>query len=194
MISDALRPTPDFAPASGPDSALYGRYLNYRQREASALLTLVPRDGLRPLYRAAREWAVEVGLHENKDPMATLLAYCERVLPLPPFDVWVADYQSHRLAYMEEMGKPPLAPVETEPVLVEVRGVRLDGEADWYGSLYVGHDGVDWRGHIAFHQDGVGRVHRTGEIFVEDALEIVRERFLGFTDATMAAFLRSTLP
>jgi len=194
MISDALSPSPDFTPATGADSALYGRYLNYRQREASAFLTLVPREGLRPLYRAAREWAVERGLHENKDPMATLLTFCEQTLPLPPFEVWVVDYQSHRLAYMEEMGKPPLAPVETEPVLVDVRGVRLDRAPDWFGSLYVGHDGVDWRGHIAFHRDGSDEVHRTGEIFVEESLQIVRDRFSGFTDATMTAFLSSTLP
>jgi len=126
--------------------------------------------------------------------MATLLAYCEKLLPLPPYDVWAADYNSHRLAYMEELARPPLTPVETEPVMVSVRGIQPPDEPTWYATLLVGHDGMDWRGHIRFHNDVTEDSHRTSEIFIEDDLDSVKERFAAFTDATLVAFLRSTLP
>jgi len=181
--------------ASDPtDLGLYSRYLAYRKRTASALLTVIPREGVRPLYRAARVWALEIGRHERQDPMATLLAYCERLLPLPPYDVWVADYNSHRLAYMEELARPPLAAVRAEPVMVSVRGIHPPDEPPWYATLFVGHDGVDWRGHIAFHTEAKEGVQMTTNIFVEDELDSIKERFAAFSEATLAAFLRSTLP
>jgi hypothetical protein len=194
MIADAPPRRRRERSSSPTDLGLYSRYLTYRERTASALLSVIPRDGIRPLYRAARAWAVEIGLHESQDPMATLLAYCERLLPLPPFDVWSADYNSHRLAYMEELARPPLTSVQAEPVMVSVRGIQPPSEPTWYATLFVGHDGVDWRGHIAFHNDATEQAHGTADIFIEDQLDSIRERFDAFSDATLIAFLRSTLP
>jgi hypothetical protein len=137
---------------------------------------------------------MDIGLHESQDPMATLLAYCERLLPLPPFDVWRADYNSHRLAYMEELSRPPLEAVQAEPVMVSVRGIHPADEPTWYATLFVGHDGSDWRGHIAFHNDATAGAQRTTDIFIEDDLDAIKSRFADFSDATLVAFLRSTLP
>ena len=79
------------------------------------------------------------------------------------------------------------------PVTLALRSVVADGEA-WYAALVAAHDGLDWRGHIAFHSDVAEERFRTAEIFVEDDLEGVRARFEGFTEPTLAAFLRSTRP
>ena len=194
MILDAHTPGAQESDALLTDLNLYSRYLAYRQRAASALPTVIPRDGVRPLYRAARAWAVEIGSHERQDPMATLLAYCEHLLPLPPYEVWVADYNSHRLAYMEALARPPLTAVRAEPVMIAVRGLQLPEEPTWYATLLVGHDGADWRGHISFHNDETEGVQRTTDIFIEDDLDAIKERFASFADSTLIAFLRSTLP
>ena len=98
----AARPrfrTPATAPTTA--SALRRRYSEYCRRQAVGLVELVPREGVRPLYRQAREWAVDQGMHESKDPMATLHLFCRNLLPLPPFDVWLADYETHRLAHLK---------------------------------------------------------------------------------------------
>lgn len=194
MILDAPIPREGERVHGLTDLELFSRYSAYRARSAAALLTVIPRDGVRPLYREARKWALEMGSHERQDPMASLLAYCERLIPLPPYNVWAADYNSHRLAYMEELARPPLTPVEAEPVMVSVRGIQPPGEPTWYATLFVGHDGTDWRGHIAFHNDATESSNRTAEIFIEDDLDSIKERFAAFTDATLIAFLRSTLP
>ncbi len=194
MILDASIPPRGERVPELTDLGLFSRYSSYRERSATALLAMIPREGVRPLYRAAREWALEGGSHERQDPMATMLAYCEELLPLPPYDVWAVDYNSHRLAYMEELARPPLTPVESEPVMVLIRGIQPPNQPTWYATLFVVHDGTDWRGHIRFHSDGIETSHRTAEIFIEDDLGAIKERFAAFTDATMIAFLRSTLP
>lgn len=194
MILDASIPGQGKPGQGLRDLGLFSRYSAYRERSAAALLSVIPRDGIRPLYRAAREWALEIGSHEGQDPMATLLAYCEKLLPLPPYDVWEVDYNSHRLAYMEELARPPLTPVQAEPVMVSVRGIHPPESPTWYATLLVGHDGTDWRGHIAFHNDDAEGSHRTAEIFIEDDLDAIKQRFAAFADATLIAFLRSTLP
>ncbi|MDX1494727.1 MAG: hypothetical protein R3253_11735, partial [Longimicrobiales bacterium] len=65
-------------------------YDDYRSRQARALLSLIPRTAVRPLYRRALQ-AADTGGSTQKDPMAILLAFCEALLPLPSFDVWLAD-------------------------------------------------------------------------------------------------------
>ncbi len=190
----AARPrfrTPATAPTTA--SALRRRYSEYCRRQAVGLVELVPREGVRPLYRQAREWAVDQGMHESKDPMATLHLFCRNLLPLPPFDVWLADYETHRLAHLKAGAPYPHAGGPSEPVTVELRQVEHASER-WQASLDVYRDDDLWRGYVRFHR-GFGESHlRTGDIFCEDELQDLRDRFLSFTSATLAAFLRSILP
>jgi hypothetical protein len=77
-----------------------------------------------------------------------------------------------------------------DPVAVDVR--RIDHEAEpWQGTLEVYRGEDAWRGLIRFQRDGQGGHFRTGEIFCEDDLQDLRDRF---TAPTMSAFLRPTLP
>ncbi len=173
--------------------ALTRRYEEYCRRQVSLLLEVIPRRAVRPLYRRARSWATERGLHEPQDPMATLRVFCRRVLPLPPFDVWLSDYEDHRLAHLRaEVGGPPLAE-PNPPVSVEIR--RWTHEAEpWRATLEVYRGGDAWRGFVRFQRDGAEGDSRTGEIFCEDELQDLRDRFNSFTAGTMSAFLRSALP
>ena len=173
--------------------ALKGHYEEYCRQQVTLLLEIVPREAVRPLYRRARAWATERGLHETKDPMATLRGFCRHILPLPPLDVWLVDYKKHRAAHVGagvEWG--PLAE-PMEPIAVDVR--RMEHEAEpWRGTLEVYRGGDVWRGLIRFQRDGENGHFRTGEIFCEDDLQDLRSRFNSFTAPTMSAFLRSTLP
>ena len=182
-----------FAPSPAGAAVLKGRYEEYCRQQASLLLEIIPRERVRPLYRRARAWATERGLHESQDPMSTLHAFCRDLLPLPPFDVWLLDYERHRLAPVSAgLGWSPL-PAPTEPLAVEIR--RLEHEAEpWQGTLEVYRGGNAWRGLIRFQRDGEGDSFRTGEIFCEQDLQALRDRFISFTAPTMSAFLRSTLP
>jgi hypothetical protein len=125
--------------------------------------------------------------------MSTLRAFCGEMLPLPPFEVWHSDHESHGLAH-EGAGveRSPLAE-PMEPMAVDVR--RIEHEAQpWQGTLEVYRGGDAWRGLIRFQRDGEEGHFRTGEIFCEDDLQDLRDRFISFTAPTMSAFLRSTLP
>lgn len=181
----------DHSPAD--TSPLAGRYEEYCRQQVALLLEIVPREAVRPLYRRARAWAIERGLHESKDPMSTLRAFCRDLLPLPPFDVWLLDYANNRIAHMNAgVGWSPLAG-PPEPLAVEFR--RMEHEAEpWRGTLEVYRGGDAWRGLIRFQRDGEEGHFRTGEIFCEDDLQDIRDRFISFTASTMRAFLRSTLP
>ncbi len=64
----------------------------------------------------------------------------------------------------------------------------------WRGTLEVYRGGDAWRGHIRFQRDGEEGHFRTGEIFRENNLQDLRDRFSSFTAPTLSAFLRSTLP
>jgi hypothetical protein len=172
--------------------ALKGRYEEYCRRQVTLLLEIIPREAVRPLYRRARIWATERGLHEAKDPMSTLRGFCRELLPLPPLEVWLADCD-HRVAN-------PGAGVEwgtlsdpMKPIAVDVRRIEHDSEP-WHGTLEVYRGGDAWRGLIRFQRDGEEDFFRTGEIFREDDLQDLRNRFRSLTVSTMSAFLRSTLP
>ena len=90
------------------------------------------------------------------------------------------------------LGLLPL-PEPIEPIAVEFR--RLEHEAEpWRGSLEVYRGGDAWRGHIGFQRDGEEGHFRTGEIFRENNLQDLKDRFSSFTALTLSAFLRSTLP
>ncbi len=170
-----------------------GRYEEYCRRQVTLLLEVVPREAVRPLYRSARIWATQRGLHESKDPMSTLRVFCRELLPLPPFEAWLLDYEHHRLAYLSEgVGLSPL-PQPMEPVAVEFSRIQYESEP-WQGTLEVYRGGDAWRGLIRFQREGEEDHFRTGEIFCEDDLQELRDRFISFTAPTLSAFLRSTLP
>lgn len=169
------------------------RYQAYRRRQAELLPTLIPREGIRPLYRAAREWALDRGIAWGKDPLVLLHRYCDEVLlPLPPFDQWLAAEEgrspapdSFRSAGQERL---PLA----EPVLLSVQRFS-HGEEEWTAGLTVLRRPGGWSGHIAF-SDGAGGAARSAEIFLEEDLGELRSRFESFEPKTLSAFLRSALP
>ncbi len=175
------------------DAALKERYEAYCRHQVSLLLQIMPGEAVRPLYRRARTWAKERGLHESKDPMSTLRLFCRDVLPLPPLEVWLLDYRAHRVAHAgARLGLAPPAGA-MEPIAVESRRVEHEAEP-WRGTLEVYRGGDVWRGLIRFQRDGEEDQFRTGEIFREDNLQDVRDRFSSFTAPTLSAFLRSTLP
>ena len=197
--------TPEFDPRRTPPdpvdprvsrantAVLRGRYEGYCRQQVSLLLEIIPREAVRPFYRRARAWATERGLHESKDPMSTLRGFCREVLPLPPFEIWHLDYEKHPAAHVSAGAERSLLAEPMEPIAVDVR--RIEHEAEpWQGTLEVYRGGDVWRGLIRFQRDGEEGHFRTGEIFCEDDLQDLRDRFISFTAPTMSAFLRSTLP
>ncbi len=172
---------------------LFARYRCYRRRQVTGLLHLMPRDAIRELYGQARAWATEHGIHDAQDPMATLSRFAEHLLPLPPFEVWMADLARYPLSHIEDGREDPRAESMAHPRRLEDRRFRFGGR-HWIASLNVFRDGAAWRGFLRFRE--VGRTHRyhTANIFLEDTARKVRERFREFDRGTLGAFLRSVLP
>ena len=166
------------------------RYREYRRRQAAALLALVPREGIRPLYRHALD-GMRGGAGES-DSLALLLSFCERLLPLPPFDLWLSDQDAHPAAYLDDESGS-LREESQGHVTVETRCLEVPG-GRWWAALDVQRDENVWRGHITFHPAEGSRSHATGEIFSESTADAVRDRFMEFDDRTLTAFLRSSLP
>ena len=84
-------PRPDFRTVVGEDPDVEARYREYRRRQAGSLVSLLPKEGIRPLYARAREWGRKTGMEVEKDPLATLLLFVEELLPLPPLEAWLQD-------------------------------------------------------------------------------------------------------
>jgi hypothetical protein len=122
----------------------------------------------------------------------TLVAYCETLLPLPPFDRWCADRAAAPAAHLHDLDDSASAPTAEAPATVEVRPFDFQG-APWTAHLRSFRDGTAWRGYIAFEERESRRVHRTALIFRESDPADVRERFLEFDSASLGAFLRSAL-
>ena len=80
-----------------------------------------------------------------------------------------------------------------EPVAVEFRRLEHEAEA-WRGTLEVYRGGDVWRGLIRFQRDGEDGHFRTGDIFREDDLQDLRDRFISLTAPNLRSFLRSPLP
>jgi hypothetical protein len=60
--------------------------------------------------------------------MSTLRGFCREVLPLPPFEVWLLDYENHRVAHPSAgAGWSPLAE-PMKPIAVDVRSVEHEAE------------------------------------------------------------------
>lgn len=188
-------PAPAAGPARGapPESLARRAYRSYRRTQAAELLRLVPPAAVRSLYARAREWAVKGGFHDGKDPMDTLLRYCEHLLPLPPYRSWLRDASTHPTAHVRQLERRPGADPAAESVPVDVRSFD-SGDATWFATLNLYRGPEAWRGFLAFHRGPDSPVHRTAEIFREDTPEGVRTRFRDFDAAALRAFLRSVRP
>ncbi len=176
------------------DPDLGARYLEYRRRQAGALVPLLPREAVRPLYAQAREWARERGLEVGKDPLALLLHFLEVILPLPPLAVWMEDRASFLGAHVqEEFASAQAHRRSSPPVTVESRGLEMGGRK-WRATLNLFRRDEAWRGFISFQPAGAGEGLRTADIFRDEDPEEIRTRFLSFHSQTLQAFLRSVLP
>lgn len=190
-------------PARGPDplrfvaaEELEGRYRAYRRRQAARLVQMLPREAIRPLYRRAREEALRSDALSDggeADPLALLIAYCERLLPLPTFAVWADDLRLHPDGHFADLEEAVDGPTPEAPSTMEVRAVTVRGRP-WTAHLRSFRQDGLWRGYISFEDAGSGRTHRTAAVFCEQGASELRERFLSFEDAALEAFLRSALP
>ena len=194
-------------PALGLDrqraTELRKRYQQYRLGQAQAFLHLIPRDGVRPLYAKAREWAVGREQHDAREPMAALLAYLLDTLPLPPFDVWLTDFEGNRFEHTVALSRVPSSGFDAPPAEVDRRTVRHRTRR-WSARLELSRDGSRWRGCIAFAAAGADTVEssraepqdafRTTDIFVERDPRVIRNRFREYHEETLRGFLRSVLP
>jgi hypothetical protein len=186
LRGDAAVPVP-----GASQRELQAQYRAYCRRQARGLIRLLPRDAVRPLYRQA----LEEGFADEAadDPLGALMSFCERILPLPPFDTWHEDLRLHAEAHLEDVDVSADAPTADAPTTVEARRFTLDDET-WVARLRCYREGPTWKGYISFEDERAPRVHRTTLIFSERDPVDVRERFLDFDLAALRAFLRSTLP
>jgi len=183
-------------PQSGKSASLRAAYQRYREREAQAFLRMIPRAGIRPLYAEARAWAARTGVHEGKDPMASLVAFCKERLPLPPFGVWLEDVRAHPGSHAQATSEHTLSEEDRVPNEVAVRRLEYAGRP-WTAGLNVFHQGGNWRGFISFQSadaTGPGASVRTSTVFCEPQLDTVTRVFQDFTSTTLSGFLRSVLP
>jgi hypothetical protein len=176
------------------DPDLGSRYEEYRHRQAKGLISILPKSAIRPLYGLAREWGRRTGKEVEKDPLATFLLFLEDVIPLPPRDVWERDRTEYLDAHVkEEFESPPAHRRSSPPVTVESRGMEMDG-VRWRATLNLFRRDEAWRGFIIFNPVGEAETVRTADIFREEDPDEIRNRFLGFHNQTLQAFLRSVLP
>lgn len=188
-------------PIAIPREELRRLYEGYRVRQARALMRLMPREAVRPLYRRAREGfagaerAGSAAADVADDPMSLLVEFCERLLPLPTFDVWLEDLRLNPGAHWQDLERSADTPSATAPATIATRRFRPAGRR-WGAHLRGFRDGDVWRGFIAFEPaDGAEHViHRTALIFRESTVEELRDRFRGFESVSLEAFLRSALP
>ncbi len=185
--------SPNHPPPSPPGLVgLESLYERYCDRQARELLQLIPREGLRALaQRARREWAPEEDPENGiADPLARAVRMARRLLPLPPYPVWIRAYVEDRAPFLEALGIED-SPVRREPVLVEVRSLP----GGWTSGLHLYKREGEWRGFLQFTRGfGRGEVHRTAEIFRGGAPREIRQRFREYRPATLEAFLRSIRP
>lgn len=174
------------------EEELLARYEAYRLRQARALVSMLPRDVVRPIYRRALRSESTRG-DGSADPLTALLRYCEELLPLPPFEVWRDDVAANPEAHLRDLDDSADAPTVMSPATLEARRVELAGDT-WIAHLRSFRDSDAWRGHITFEQRVSGQVHHTALIFREHGPAELRERFLSFEPDTLQAFLRSALP
>ncbi len=155
---------------------------------------MMPRDAVRPLYRQAVEAMTGSITETGSDPLALLAAYCERLIPFPPFERWCRDFQEHPRAYDEDLAEDvAVGPSAGAPATVGSRPVVYSGTR-WTARVRVFRDGAIWRGFISFQAEDYGTECRTSEIFCEEDLAVLQARFRSFDRHALHAFLRSCLP
>jgi hypothetical protein len=171
--------------------ALLPRYEAYRRHQARELLSLLPPEGVRALYRAARAGYTEGGA--VADPMSLLDEFVTEHLPLPPFHLWVHDVRQNPQAHLDQPWMGDALPDRSAPLAVAVREEAVQGR--WCtAELRIYHSEDGWRGHLRFTREGEDRSWQTGDVFREESAETVVERFREFGWPTLEAFLRSILP
>jgi hypothetical protein len=166
-------------------------YAAYRRRQARGLLAMLPREAIRPLYRAALEGTSDASLAD--DPLQLLVAYCERLLPLPPFEMWAGDLADHPDAHLSEWDDAADWATSAHPVSLAIRSVRCLGQL-WRVRLRGYREHGAWRGFMAFDGAALTDTHRTAVVFREATPTALRDRFLAFEPHAIEAFLRSCLP
>ena len=181
----------------GAGHDLHAQYERYRTRQVGDLLKLMPRAAVRDLYGDARDWAERRGLHDTRDPMATLVRFAGQLLPLPPFEVWAADRERNPLGHLDGGDAEALAESMTEPVDAARRRFDYRGRS-WIACLGLFRDGRVWRGFISFEagaaDEGGALKCRTANVLLESTAGLVRDRFLELNRGVLSAFLRSALP
>ena len=176
------------------DPDLGSRYEEYCRRQAKGLVSILPKEAIRPLYARAREWGRNTGQEVVKDPLATFILFLRDLIPLPPRDVWEKDRAENLNAHVkEEFDSPPAHRRSSPPVTVESRGMEMEGRR-WRATLNLFRRDEAWRGFIVFNLLGEDETVRTTDIFREEDPDEIRNRFLGFHNQTLQAFLRSVLP
>jgi hypothetical protein len=169
---------------------LRGRYRAYRRRQARKLVGMLPTDAVRPLLRAAFAVRSE---GEDGDGLEALVRFCEELLPLPPFEVWLEDSTVHPEAHLADLDDSADVPSAEAPATMDARPFVYMREP-WIAHLRGFRDGHAWRGYIAFEQRSTRQVHRTSLIFREADPADLCARFSGFRNTALEAFLRSSLP
>lgn len=173
------------------ESELRVLYEGYRRRQARRLVAMLPREAIRPLYRAAVAAAPSGG--SDQDSLRVLVEHCATLLPLPPFERWVDDLVRFPDAHLRDWDDSVEAPTASAPVTLARRHLRR-ADVLWDVRVRVFHQGGAWRGFIAFEGPSRSDVHHTAVVFREATPKQVRDRFLDFDRAALEAFLRSTLP
>ena len=178
-------------------SVLKPGYELYRRREAMGLLSLIPRDRFRGFLAQAREWArtLKDPLEgpDAQDPLRPAVEFALHLLPLPPFAVWVEDFLSHRARYMDSLGQEVVGATPRDPVLVRRRRFLGPKQEPWSATLMVRPGQPGWNGFMRFESpDHLPAT--TADVFREETIQEVQDRFVSFHDDTLRAFLRSALP
>lgn len=173
------------------ENELRAMYRAYRRRQARRLVAMLPREAIRPLYRAALDAAAPSDA--DRDPLEILVDHCGRLLPLPPFPVWRDDLLASPDAHLREAEDSHEAPTAARPVTLAARAVRHEGGV-WEARLRAFPQDGAWRGYVAFERSGAGASCRTAVVFREHGPEDLRDRFLEFEPVALEAFLRSSLP
>jgi hypothetical protein len=152
---------------------------------------MLPSEAVRPLYRAALHEAAVAP--EETDAVALLVRFCEGLLPLPPFEVWLEDMTLYPALHLDDLDDAPDAPSARRPASIGERGFLFES-ARWTAHLRGFRDDDAWRGYISFERPGSRPLHHTSVIFRESTACELRTRFSSFEDAALEAFLRSALP